>query len=165
MNRGLRALATSLRLTTSDPRTLASLLRLRSFVTSRPFSSRQASISRWSTVFLGRVGLLDFDVDLGVLLEPLAGRRAPRRPRLRRILSWLSAMSWTSWRMNCGTMNWASRTFVSMTSAIRPSIRGAAVENERPPPLELPRELDIRDHEPELVLGLQQERRAEVRGA
>ena len=47
---------------------------------------------------------------------------SPRRPRFRRSLSELSAIPWSSWRTNRGTISGWSMTRVSATSAIRPSM-------------------------------------------
>ena len=69
---GFSALASSLMLSTSTPRSCATLLRLKSLVTILPWSVRPSSISLRSTSRVsGKVDVGDHDVDAGHLLDLL----------------------------------------------------------------------------------------------
>ena len=70
---------------------------------------------------LGDLGVVDLDLDAGRLLE-LVEDVQPATPRFLRSLSELSAIPWSSWSTNRGTIKGWSMTRVSATSAIRPSM-------------------------------------------
>ena len=62
------------------------------------------------------------------------------------------------------TKNSATAPMTPINSHLKTLTRlfGSAVEYQRPASLEFPRKLDVGDHEPEVVLGLKQERDADV---
>ena len=144
---------------TSTPCSWAILLRLKSLVTTRAPSTLASTTSRSSTLCTSRSSArlpsCICSSTLGLFCIRLSMSR-PRRPRLRLILSELSAMPCNSCSTKRGTISLVSMIPVSQISAIRPSMMTLVSRTSGLAALDLLGEFHVGDDEAEFILRLQQ---------